>query len=123
MTVLIAQASAAAPDLVPSVWRMFAALSVVLALLAGLGWLLRRGVLARRSSGALAVESALPLGERRSLVIVAVEGRRLLLGLAPGQVSLVTELQRLTTFDHALAQAQSAAPGAPTIDTRTEGGR
>ncbi len=39
------------------------------------------------------VETAVPLGERRSLVIVAVEGRRLLLGLTPAQVSLVTELR------------------------------
>ena len=34
----------------------------------------------------------MPLGERRSLVIVSVEGRRLLLGLTPGQISMVTEL-------------------------------
>ena len=37
-----------------------------------------------RGSRAIAVETAVPLGERRSLVIVAVEGRRLLLGLTPG---------------------------------------
>jgi flagellar biogenesis protein FliO len=33
------------------------------------------------------VETAVPLGERRSLVIVSVEGRRILLGLTPGQIS------------------------------------
>jgi flagellar biogenesis protein FliO len=32
------------------------------------------------------------LGERRSLVIVSVEGRRLLLGLTPTSMSLVAEL-------------------------------
>jgi flagellar biogenesis protein FliO len=41
---------------------------------------------------ALAWFTAVPLGERRSLVVVTVEGRRLLLGLTPTQVSLVTEL-------------------------------
>ena len=40
------------------------------------------------------IEATVPLGERRSLMVVAVEGRRLLLGLTPMQVSLVTELQR-----------------------------
>jgi flagellar biogenesis protein FliO len=39
------------------------------------------------------VETAIPLGERRSLVIVSVEGRRLLLGLTTTNISLVTELR------------------------------
>jgi flagellar biogenesis protein FliO len=38
------------------------------------------------------VEGAVPLGERRALMVVSVEGRRLLLGLTPMSVSLVTEL-------------------------------
>ena len=46
-----------------------------------------------------------------SLVVVTVEGRRLLLGLAPNHVSLVTELQREGTFDQALTQA--TVQGAP----------
>jgi flagellar protein FliO/FliZ len=98
------------PDLVPSMGRMFVALAVVLVLLGGLAWLLRRGVLARRQSGALGVETALALGDRRSLVIVSVEGRRLLLGLAPGGVSLVTELGASTSFDAALARAGQESP-------------
>ena len=60
MSLLLAQtdaASLAGPDLVPNVWRMLVALAVVLGLLAGLAWLLRRGVLARRKSGALGVRS------------------------------------------------------------------
>jgi len=104
-------ASVAGPELMPNVWRMLGALAVVLAMLAGLAWLLRRGVMSRRKSGALGVESALSLGERRSLVVVSVEGRRLLLGLAPNHVSLVTELQRPASFDQALAHA--VEPQAP----------
>lgn len=66
---------------------------IVLALLGATLWLLRKG-LTRRGAGAAAmrVESSLSLGERRSLVVVHVEGRRLLVGVAPGQVRLVTEL-------------------------------
>jgi flagellar protein FliO/FliZ len=104
-------ASLPGPDLVPNVWRMLGALAIVLALLVGLAWLLRRNLLVRRRTGALGVESALSLGDRRSLVVVSVEGRRLLLGLAPNNVSLVTELQRPASFDETLSRA--TAPGAP----------
>ena len=74
------------------------AVTVVLALLGGLARLLRSGRLSRFSvrASAVAVETAVSLGERRSLVIVAVEGRRLLLGVTGTQVSLVTELQART---------------------------
>ena len=73
----------------------FVAVLIVLGLVAALAWLLRRGSLGALTGrgGAIAVETAVALGERRSLVIVAVEGRRLLLGLTPTTMSLVTELQ------------------------------
>lgn len=98
---------AAGPDLMPSVWRSMGALVVVLALLVGLAWLLRRQQAMRRSGQGMGVESAISLGDRRSLAIVTVEGRRLLLGLAPNNVTLVTELQALPTFDDAITQATS----------------
>lgn len=97
------------PDLMPPLWQTLGALVVVLSLLAGLAWLLRRGMLVRRTAGSMAVESALPLGERRSLVVVSVEGRRLLVGLAPGQVSLVTELRPAASFGDAVARAMDPA--------------
>jgi flagellar protein FliO/FliZ len=86
--------------------RALAAVVFVLGLLGALAWLARRGSLrlpgARRQNG-IAIESAAPLGDRRSLVIVTVEGRRLLLGLTPTQVSLVTELAApARPFDNAL---------------------
>lgn len=91
--------------------QAIAAVLICLALLAGLSWLLRRSTLMRRSNQPVMVETAVPLGERRSLVIVVVEGRRLLLGLTPGSVSLVTELQ--APFEQVLdaqVQAGAAAP-------------
>lgn len=96
---------AAGPDLVPSVWRTLGATLVVLALLALLAWALRRQQAVRRTGRGLGVESGLSLGDRRSLAIVTVEGRRLLLGLAPNNVTLLTELQPLPSFDDAVAQA------------------
>jgi flagellar protein FliO/FliZ len=66
---------------------------IVLLLLGGTLWLLRQGLSRRAGAGStMSVESSLSLGERRSLVVVRVEGRRLLMGVAPGQVRLVTEL-------------------------------
>jgi flagellar protein FliO/FliZ len=109
--IILAQAGTpgiAGPDLMPSLWRMVGALAVVLALLGGLAWLLRRGHLARRRSTGMGIESAISLGERRSLVVVSVEGRRLLVGLAPNHVSLVTELGP-APFEEALAQASGSA--------------
>ena len=45
----------------------------------------------------------MPIGERRSLIIVAVEGRRLLLGLTPTQIAMVTELGPAPSFEQQLA--------------------
>ena len=98
----------AGPDLVPSVWRMLGALAIVLALLGGLAWLLRRGAAARRAGTGMGIESALSLGERRSIVIVTIEGRRLLLGLAPNNVSLVAELKPPASFDQQVERAVEA---------------
>jgi flagellar protein FliO/FliZ len=85
-------------------FQSFFAVLVVLALVAAMAWLVRRGAFAalRGGSRAIAVETAVPIGERRSLVIVAVEGRRLLLGLTPGQISMVTELSPVASFEQQL---------------------
>ena len=86
----------------------FLAVLIVLGLVTALAWLLRRGSLGALTGrgGAISVETAVALGERRSLVIVSVEGRRLLVGVAPGGVSLVTELH--APFTEALAQSMQA---------------
>jgi flagellar protein FliO/FliZ len=87
----------------------------VLGLVTVLAVLLRRGVLTlpgQRGPRTLRIETALSLGDRRSLVIVNVEGRRLLLGLTSAQMSVVTELGAAPgAFDRVLDQASSAGPG------------
>jgi flagellar biogenesis protein FliO len=75
--------------------RAVASFAAVIALLAVFVWALRRGSLrlsALAPRGTIAIETAMSLGERRSLAIVSVEGRRLLVGLTPANISLVTEL-------------------------------
>jgi len=92
--------------------RSLAATLVVLAVLAAAVWALRKTAATRRAGQAVAVESAVSLGERRSLVIVSVEGRRLLLGVSPNNVSLVTELSK--GFGETLAESVHAGPGSAT---------
>jgi flagellar protein FliO/FliZ len=77
--------------------RAVASFAIVIGLLVAFVWILRRGSLGLtggRTRPVIAIETAASLGDRRSLVIVSVEGRRWLLGLAPGSVSTVAELTR-----------------------------
>ena len=107
-TYLLAQAQAvpAAPGWSdgPGVVRTLLSLMVVIGLMAGCLWLIRRGGWqgGRKGTRAVQVETAVALGDRRQLVIVQVEGRRLLLGVTPMQVSLVTELTGGPRFADAL---------------------
>ncbi len=94
-------------DPVPITGQTMLTIVISLSLLGALAWFLRRGAVTRRSRLPVSVETAVALGERRSLVIVAVEGRRLLLGLTPAQVTLVTELQ--PPFSEALNAAVAKA--------------
>jgi flagellar biosynthetic protein FliO len=95
-------------------FRAVAGIVFVLGLLLVLAWMARQGKLrlpAGRSRAAVVVEAAVALGERRSLVIVTVEGRRLLLGLTPAQVSLVTELGAPPpAFDQAIDRHLAPTP-------------
>ena len=112
-----AQAVAESPqafETMTNALRVFGALGLVLALVLGLAWLVRRGTLkfpGGKSPVQIRVESAASLGERRSVVIVAVEGRRLLLGLTPVQVSCLAELgPPPAPFSQAL-DSRLSAPG------------
>jgi flagellar biogenesis protein FliO len=91
-------------------WRSLFAVVVVFGLLGGVAWAARRGRLGffTKQPASVRVETTVPLGERRSLMVVAIEGRRLLLGLTPMQVSFVTELSG-KSFDAALASADLAS--------------
>lgn len=98
----------------PGVWRSVLAVVVVFGLLAACVWLVRRGgldALSRRGPRAVQIETAVPLGDRRQLVVVSVEGRRLLLGLTSAQVTLITELAGASpTFAAALDTRLSVEP-------------
>ena len=105
-------------------WRSLLAIVVVFGVLGALAWAARRGRLGffTRQPAHVRVEATVPLGERRSLMVVAIEGRRLLLGLTPMQISFVTELTQpspgatqtgfgaASPFEQALGRAEATAP-------------
>jgi flagellar biogenesis protein FliO len=73
------------------VLRVLAALALVSGLTVGLGWLARSR--SRRRGGAgLRVEERLTVSRTAQLLVVRVEGRKLLIGASDKGVQLVTEL-------------------------------
>jgi flagellar biogenesis protein FliO len=75
--------------------RALGSLVAVLGLLGLFVWALRRGSLKLSSlapKGTIAIETAMSLGERRSIAIVGVDGRRLLIGLTPTTISFLSDL-------------------------------
>lgn len=82
--------------------RSVLSMAAVLALLALFVWALRRGSLrlsALAPKGVIAIETATSLGDRRSIAIVGVEGRRLLIGLTPTTISLLGDLTAMHAAD------------------------
>ncbi len=114
---LLAQESPLPSAVDGTVLRAFAGVVLVLGLVIGLAILLRRGVLrlpGQHGARVLSVETALSLGDRRSVVIVNAEGRRFLLGLSTTQVNLLSELgPTRANFDRALDRATSSSPVEP----------
>jgi flagellar biogenesis protein FliO len=139
MHVLIAQATTAVAGLGqpgatgagwsdgPGVVRTLLSLLVVLGLMGGGLWLLRRGGWPgglRRGPRPVQIETAVGLGDRRQLVIVAVEGRRLLLGVTQMHVALVTELAAAVPgFPQALDARLKVAAASDVAPPSTDEGR
>jgi len=114
MTEAWAQAAQGAPVVAPvaelggSLWQLLFGLTVVLALVIGSLWLLKK-LVAQRGEGAglLRVVAGTAVGTRERVVIVEVGSTWLVLGVAPGRVSALAEVPRQTTA------TPPANPGAP----------
>ncbi len=86
-------AAATLPVLQPHPWLgLMAYLLLVIALILLSAWLARHKRAGSSAAHSLRVRAQLALGLREKLVIVQVDGRRLLLGLTPGRIQLLTEL-------------------------------
>ncbi|MBK5942808.1 flagellar biosynthetic protein FliO [Halorhodospira halophila] len=100
---LLAFSAPAVAETVPGVEaeaivRVIVALLVVLAVIVGLSWLLRRfGGGAVGGTGAMRVLGSLPVGQRERVVLVQVGETQLLLGVAPGRVQTLHILETPVT--------------------------
>ncbi len=84
-----------APDLGSSALQMVFGLVVVLALLLGALWLLKRINQPRGSlAGLMRVVAGVAVGPRERVVILELGNSWLVLGVAPGQVSTLAEIPR-----------------------------
>ncbi|HEY8085394.1 MAG TPA: flagellar biosynthetic protein FliO [Methylophilaceae bacterium] len=78
-----------------SLLRMLMGLGVVLVVMAGLVWLLKKSPLGQPGGvGALRVVSAVAVGPKERVVLVDVGETRLVLGVAPGHVVRLLEMER-----------------------------
>lgn len=92
--------SSAQPVTSGSIVQVALSLLLVIAVIFGLAWLMRRMQAgAGFSSKGMKVVAMLPLSTRERVVLVDVGGRQLLLGVAPGRVSL------LQSFDEPVLDA------------------
>lgn len=73
--------------------QMTLGLLAVLAVIFGLSWLARRLNMAGVSTvGGLKVSAALSVGQKEKIIIVEVDGQRLLVGVTPHQITLLQTL-------------------------------
>ena len=65
---------------------------VVIGAAAGFWWWRRRGGSPLRQGGLIAIEDTRALGNRQFLVVAECDGRRFLLGVAPGNIQMLSPL-------------------------------
>ncbi len=96
-----------------AVVRIILALLLVLAMIAGLAWMLRRyGPVQGAVSGEMRVLASLSVGHRERVVLVQIGETQLLLGVAPGRVQTLHVLDRpVTGAGGGLAASQEAQGG------------
>jgi flagellar protein FliO/FliZ len=90
-------------------------LAIVLGVMLALAWVVRRYVqVPGAGKGQIQVLGGVSLGSREKAVLVSVEGRRLLLGVAPGRVQTLLVLDDNggagTAFADQLSRIERAAP-------------
>ncbi len=106
---------AAAPvDLGGSMWQMFLGLALVLALMVGSLWVIKKLVMQRgENAGLLRVVAGTAVGARERVVIVEVGTTWLVLGVAPGRISALAEVPRQSDSGQPVAAAAPPGEGFP----------
>ena len=81
--------------------NMVMGLAIVLALILGLAWALRKyGRLSMTNQVDMKVLGGLSLGTRERAVLVQVEGQKILLGVAPGRVNVLQDMSAKNIKDN-----------------------
>jgi flagellar protein FliO/FliZ len=109
-TEAVAQAAQAVSPADPggSLWQLFLGLALVLALVLGSLWVLKKLVTPRgEGAGLLRVIAGTAVGTRERVVIVEVGSTWLVLGVAPGRVSALAEVPRQSAATQATGPAPS----------------
>jgi flagellar protein FliO/FliZ len=100
---------------VSSMGQVTVALVIVLAVLFAAAWAMRQFKLFNRSGqGALEVVQGINLGPKERAVLIKVNGRPLLLGVAPGCVNLLLELPADSDAGADKGMTEPTPPGDPT---------
>lgn len=95
-----AQQAPAAPSTAGSLFQVLFGLVVVLGLMAGAAWLLRRFGLAKpAAAGAVKVIGGVNVGSRERILVVEVAGQWIVVGVAPGRVNTLTTMPRQEGID------------------------
>lgn len=94
-----------------NILNMFMGLAIVVALILGLSWVLRKyGRLPGNNLVDMKVIGGLSLGTREKAVLIEVENTRLLIGVTPGHIQtlhvLGTQGEQNSAFDKTLQQLQ-----------------
>lgn len=94
-----------------NILNMFMGLAIVVALILGLAWILRKyGRLPGNNLVDMKVIGGLSLGTREKAVLIEVENTRLLIGVTPGHIQtlhvLGTQGEQKPAFDKTLQQLQ-----------------
>lgn len=96
-----------------NVLNMLMGLVVVIALILGLAWVLRKyGRLPVNNQVDMKILGGLSLGTRERAILVQVEGHRILLGVAPGRVDTLHVLDKvdIKPFENTLSQVMDEKP-------------
>lgn len=99
------------------VLQVFVGLGIVLALIALAAWASRRlNTFRPQGANHIRVLEGLSLGAREKLLLVQVDGTRVLLGMSPGRIQTLHAFpaeQRTARFDEVLADAATATGESP----------
>ena len=103
----VAAPATSAPSTPVGLLQAVLGLALVLVVILGTGWLLRRINPGTSGTGLIRVLSATSVGQRERVVLVEFNDSWLLLGVAPGQVSLLQSLPRAPNSPEMIARGST----------------